>query len=244
MEFITLFFIGLTATTLGTMAGGGGMISLPAMLLLGMPVHSAIGANKVSNTIASMSSFLVIYRKKQVTIREALFVIPISLAGGVTGGFLAVGLTEEAMYGVAVVLLTFALFVSFIGKRGFSGEHKFRLTGKGAAGLIGTGMYDGMFGPGSGTLLMMLFGKLDLSYMRAVGLSRIAVFASCIGAATTYIAADKIIWPLTVALLLGSLSGAQIGVQIAGYLKPQHIKPLLRVVTVLLIIQIIYQQTA
>ncbi|AQQ54469.1 sulfite exporter TauE/SafE family protein [Planococcus lenghuensis] len=239
MEFITLFFIGLTATTLGTMAGGGGMISLPAMLMLGLPVHSAIGANKVSNTVSSLSSFLVVYRRKQVTFKEALLVIPLSLTGGIIGGSLAVSLSEKTMYGMAVVLLTFAFIVSFIGKRGFSGANKFKLNGKGGAGLIGTGMYDGMFGPGSGTLLMMLFGRLDLSYMRAVGLSRIAVFSSCIGAAATYIAADKIIWPMTIALLLGSLSGAQVGVRLAALLKPQYIKPLLRTVTLLLIIQII-----
>ena len=47
MDYIILFFIGILATTVGTLAGGGGLISLPAILVLGMPVHSAIAANKV-----------------------------------------------------------------------------------------------------------------------------------------------------------------------------------------------------
>ncbi|WP_088008714.1 sulfite exporter TauE/SafE family protein [Indiicoccus explosivorum] len=242
MEFITLFLIGLTATTIGTMAGGGGMISLPAMLLLGIPVHSAIGANKVSNTVSSLSSFLVVYRKKQVTLKEAFLILPFSLTGGVLGGLLAVSFTEETMKLVAVILLAFAFAVSFIGKQDFSGGKMFSLRGKGAGGLLGAGVYDGMFGPGNGTLLMMLFGKLNLSYMRSVGLTRIAVFSSCIGAAATYIAAGAIIWPLTAALLLGSLSGAQVGVRLAGKLKPQYVKPMLRLVTVLLILQITWQR--
>jgi uncharacterized membrane protein YfcA len=76
MDFIWLFFIGLIANVLGTIAGGGGLISLPAMLLMGIPVHSAIGANKVSNTISSLSSFIVIYKYKEVTVKEALIVMP------------------------------------------------------------------------------------------------------------------------------------------------------------------------
>lgn len=75
MEFIWLFFIGLVANVLGTLAGGGGLISLPAMLLMGIPLHSAIGANKVSNTVSSLSSFIVIYKYKEVTVKEALIVI-------------------------------------------------------------------------------------------------------------------------------------------------------------------------
>ena len=55
MEYIALFFTGMVATTLGTLAGGGGLISLPIMLLLGIPIHSAIGANKVSNTVSANS---------------------------------------------------------------------------------------------------------------------------------------------------------------------------------------------
>lgn len=57
MEYIIMFLIGVCATTLGTLAGGGGLISLPAMLLLGVPVHSAIGANKVSNKSVRFQAF-------------------------------------------------------------------------------------------------------------------------------------------------------------------------------------------
>ncbi|WP_369404792.1 TSUP family transporter [Piscibacillus salipiscarius] len=108
MEFILIYFIGVLATTLGTLAGGGGLISLPSMLALGVPVHSAIGANKVSNTISSLQGFLLVYRQKGVTIKEGLKIIPISLAGGVTGGLIAASLTPDMMYQVALILLVVA----------------------------------------------------------------------------------------------------------------------------------------
>ncbi|TFB21831.1 sulfite exporter TauE/SafE family protein [Filobacillus milosensis] len=239
MELITLFLIGTVATTLGTLAGGGGLISLPAMLALGMPVHSAIGANKVSNTISSLSSFLVVYRQKGVTMKEGLKVIPVSLAGGVTGGLIAASISADLMYKVAIGLLVFAFVFSFIGKADFSGHDSFKLSKKGTPLLYGIGIYDGVFGPGQGTLMLYLFSYLNIAYYRAVGLVRVATFSSCFGAAISYISTGKIIWPLTIALLLGSVTGAQAGVRLAGKLKPKHVKPLLRVVTVALIIHII-----
>lgn len=238
MEFVLLYFIGFAATTLGTLAGGGGLISLPAMLLMGMPVHSAIGANKVSNTVSSFSSFLMIYRNKEVSAKEALTVVPLSLAGGITGGVIAAFMKEEWMIMIAIVLLSFAFITSFLGKSNFDGKETFQITKKSATSLYGIGIYDGLFGPGTGTLALYLYARLKVSYLRAIGLSRIMIFSSCFGASISYIATGKIIWPLTIALMLGSLSGAQLGVRLARKLKKEHVGPILRIVTVLLIVQI------
>ncbi|MFO1442332.1 sulfite exporter TauE/SafE family protein [Bacillus sp. Bva_UNVM-123] len=242
MEYVLIFFIGICATTLGTLAGGGGLISLPVMLIIGIPVHSAIGANKVSNTISSFTSFLHLYKRKQISLKDSLWIIPISLFGGVSGGFIASILTEEKMYMMAIILLLFAFFTSFIGKGNFTSNEPFKMNKISVPGLFCIGIYDGIFGPGQGTLMLYLFGYLQVSYIRAVGLVRLATFSSCIGAATTYISTGKIIWPLTFALLLGSVTGAQIGVRVAEKLKPQFVKPILRLVTIALIIQIVIEK--
>ena len=89
--------------------------------------------------------------------------------------------------------------------------------------------------------MLYLLGHLKVAYIRAVGYVRLATFSSCFGAAVTYIAAGKIIWPLTLMLMLGSITGAQAGVRIAEKLKPKFVKPILRVVTVALILQIIVE---
>ena len=67
------------------------------------------------------------------------------------------------------------------------------------------------------------------------------IFSSCFGASISYISTGKIIWPLTIALMLGSISGAQLGVRLARKLKTEHVKPILRTVTVLLIMQIVVE---
>ncbi|MBS4216283.1 sulfite exporter TauE/SafE family protein [Neobacillus rhizophilus] len=238
MEYILLYMIGICATTLGTLAGGGGLISLPAMLILGLPIHSAIGANKVSNTVSSFSSFYHLYRKKEISLKEAIWIIPVSLGGGVTGGFIASHISGKNMYIIAIILLIFAFIASFKGKGNFAGTEPLKMNKVSVPGLFGIGLYDGLFGPGQGTLMLYLFGYLNIAYLRAVALVRIATFSSCFGAAISYISTGKVIWPMTIALLLGSLSGAQIGVRIAEKLKPKYVKPILRVVTIGLIFQI------
>ncbi|WP_188207514.1 sulfite exporter TauE/SafE family protein [Alkalibacillus aidingensis] len=240
LDLIILFFVGLTATTLGTLAGGGGLISLPAMLTLGIPVHSAIGANKVTNSISSFTSFLMVYRQKGVTIKEGLKIIPISLGGGVAGGIIASSLPPDLMYKIAIGLLIFAFLFSFISKADFSGKSTFHFKTRGTPFLFGIGIYDGMFGPGQGTLMLYVFSYLKISYYRAVGLMRVATFASCFGAAISFISAGHIIWSLTFALIVGSLLGAQVGVRLAGKLKPHHVKILLRAVTAALILYILF----
>lgn len=241
MEYFSLFFIGAIATTIGTLAGGGGLISLPAMLLLGVPIHSAIGANKVSNTVSSFSSFLFLLKHKQISFRESFWIIPVSLVGGISGGFIATMLSEDHLYILAIILLSFAFITSFIGKGDFDGQEKLKFSKVSVPGLYGIGIYDGLFGPGQGTLMLYLLGHLKVAYIKAVGYVRLATFSSCFGAAITYIAAGKIIWPVTLMLMLGSITGAQTGVRIAEKLKPKFVKPILRVVTVALIVQIIVE---
>ena len=239
MDYILLYFIGMAAMTLGTLAGGGGLVTLPAMLLMGIPIHSVIGAGKISTTVSSFSTFMTVLLKKQITLKESLWILPVSLAGGSIGGFIATRLSESTMYTVAVVLLIFAFLTSFLSKVDFSGEERLRPSKIAIPGLFGVGLYDGMFGPGQGTLLLYLFGHLRIAYIRAIGFMRLATFSSGLGAAISFIAMGKIIWPVAFALMAGSLSGAQIGVRLAEKLNPRHVKILLRFVTIALILQLI-----
>lgn len=237
MEFFMFFLIGIAGNVVGTLVGGAGLISLPTMLLMGIPVHSAIGANKVSNTVSSLSSFLVILRSKDVSMKEALSVLVFCLGGGVLGGLIASYLSGSILTIIAIILLSFAFVTSFLSNGNFDGTEQFKVNNKSGSALVGIGIYDGMFGPGSSTLALYLYGSQKIAYIRAIGLARIGVFASCFGADITYIAAGKIIWPLTIALMLGAIIGAQVGVRLARKLKTEHVKPLLRLVTILLIVQ-------
>jgi uncharacterized protein len=233
-----LFIIGFFGNLIGTLAGGGGLITLPTMLLLGMPVHSAIGANKVANTVSTLSSFYSVFRRKEATINEVLPILVLCFIGGLLGGGLASLFTEETLTVIAICLLLFALILSFLGKTDFGGELQLRLKKHTASLLIGVGIYDGLFGPGSGTLLLYIYANEKLTYMKAVVLGRVGIFATCFGAAIMYVINGQILWPETFALMIGSIFGSQIGIALARKVSALLAKYLLRVITTVLIIQL------
>ncbi|WP_445480306.1 sulfite exporter TauE/SafE family protein [Lysinibacillus irui] len=240
MEYLLFLLIGIIGNIIGTLVGGGGLITLPTMMLMGVPVHSAIGANKVSNMVSAFSSFYTIYKRKELAWIEMRSVLLVSLVGGTLGGLFASLMSSQTLTLIAIILLGFALIMSFMGGADFGDKERFTMNRKNGPILLGVGFYDGMFGPGSSTLALYTYAHEKISYIKAVGLSRVGVFAMCSGAAITYIATGKIEWPLTLILMVGSTIGAQIGIVLARKVKANQVKLLLRLVTILLIVQLVY----
>ncbi len=235
---ILLFIIGLFGNLIGTLAGGGGLITLPTMLLFGMPVHSAIGANKVSNTISTLSNFYTAFRRKEITILEARPIVLLCFIGGLFGGLIASLFSGETLTIIALCLLIFAFILSFLGKTDFGENVTFELKKRTRALLFSVGIYDGLFGPGSGTLLLYIYAHEKISYMKAVVLGRVGIFATCFGAAIVYVLSGQILWVETLFLMLGSIIGSQIGIVVARKINNQHAKLLLRLITAILIVQL------
>ncbi|EON70586.1 sulfite exporter TauE/SafE family protein [Lysinibacillus sphaericus] len=240
MEYLLFLLIGVAGNVIGTLVGGGGLITLPTMMLMGVPVHSAIGANKVSNMVSAFSSFYTIYRRKELSWAEMRSVLLVSLVGGTLGGLFASYMSSQTLTLIAIILLGFALVTSFIGGSDFGNKESFTMNRINGPILLAVGFYDGLFGPGSSTLALYTYAHQKITYMKAVVLSRVGVFAMCSGAAVTYIATGKIEWSLTLVLMVGSIIGAQIGIVLARKVKANHVKILLRVVTIVLILQLVY----
>lgn len=236
-----LFVIGFIGNLIGTLAGGGGLITLPTMLLLGMPVHSAIGANKVANTVSTLSNFYSVFKRKEATWKEVLPILALCFTGGLLGGGIASLFTEQTLTVIAICLLLFALILSFLGKTDFGQEMELRLKKRTAGLLVGVGIYDGLFGPGSGTLLLYIYAHEKLAYMKAVVLGRVGIFATCFGAAIMYILNGQIIWAETFSLMIGSIIGSQIGIALARKVSALLAKYLLRAITAVLIIQLVVE---
>lgn len=239
MEWLWLFGIGLIATFIGTLSGSGGLINLPAMILLGLPIHSIISANKFSNMLSSFSSFFVLLRRKELAMKEALKTGPIALIGGILGGLFASSLSDEALQLFAGSLLVAALGLSFLKKKQSSTTSK--QVPKRALPFVGViGWYDGSFGPGQATLQMHLFRQCGLSYLFSIGLTRFNTFLSCTGAVIVYSLSGHLDMTIAIPLAVGSITGAQISVRIADKLSLSQIDWLLRTMTILLIFQVCY----
>ena len=196
-------------------AGGGGLIALPAYLLTGLPVHQCIGSNKFSACLGTTVAAARFYRNKALDLRPALFSAVFALAGSFAGAGTALYLPAELLKKAFVCVLPFlALIVLFAGK---GRQRPQRVSGRKLwllCALIGffIGMYDGLIGPGTGTLMIFAYTTFTgYDYVTASGNSKIVNLASNLASMTTYLLAGKVLFALAVPAAVCSVAGGYLG---------------------------------
>jgi uncharacterized protein len=241
MTALLLILIGFTATFIGTLTGSGGLIGMPSMLLIGIPIHSVIATAKFSNMFSSFSSFYTLVKQKELTWKNVSNLIPFALFGGFAGGLLANSFTENTMNMMAIILLSSAFIISLLKKPIPSGKGIWKLPKKSYPSLMGISVYDGMFGPGQATLLMYTFLQNGATYLQALAFTRFQTFISCAAAFATYLYAGNFKWDTAIYYAIGALAGAQLAVRAAKHISANHLKRILRIVTIALIVQLLYR---
>ncbi|MBM7621782.1 putative membrane protein YfcA [Bacillus tianshenii] len=235
LSYYFLIIIGFIATFIGTLGGGGGLISLPAMLVLGVPIHAAIAANKFSNTFSSTGSFYTIWKRKEVDLRLGLKLVPFTLLGGLSGALLASFISEGILLKIALVLLVFATILNALKSRRKNESANSRKQKLFYPTYIFIGAFDGLFGPGQATLLMHSFLNAGYSFVTSIGLARLQTLSSCFISFLVYFSMGLFDWQVGVLLGIGSFIGAQAAVRLAPKLSKLPWKNILTGFSVFLI---------
>ena len=186
-----LIFLGAFVDSI---AGGGGLITLPAYMMAGLPVHLAAGTNKVVAGSGTLMAVFRFFRSGKIRIRVALCAALGSLTGGFIGAEIAKLLPGGLLKGLMLVALPMmAIFLTV--KKDFGQDaatHK-EISARKEAGIslaigLAIGLYDGIIGPGTGTLLIMAFTAfLSMEMVTASGCAKVANLASNVASATSYI---------------------------------------------------------
>jgi len=236
---ITLFCVGVAAQFIGTLVGSGGLITFPAMLIFGVPVHSTISATKLSNSIASATSLLTLIKQRKLTLTDVLKGGPVGLIAGIVGGLITTSIPEDWMKTIALILLIFIFLLTFIKPKQRT-ETSASAQTKGLIPLFfGVGIYNGAFGPGQATILMHFLTRKGIDYLKVIGLTRANTVASGLGAVITYILSGDMIWSIGIAITLGGIIGGQLAIFIAPKMSKKFVHGLMRGVVILLILQLI-----
>ena len=196
-------------------AGGGGMISVPTYFLAGLPAHLALGTNKLSSCIGTSVSTARFIRSGFVDWKLAIPSIVLALIGSHFGTKLQLALDERYLKWLLLIVLPIAAAVvlrqhSFPEERGDIAPGKQRAIVWSASLIIGA--YDGFYGPGTGTFLILIFcnlGKLDLR--TASGNVKVVNLASNIGAIITSLLNGKVFIVLGLIGAVASTAGHYIG---------------------------------
>ncbi|CAB5697096.1 TPA: TSUP family transporter [Aeromonas hydrophila] len=236
-----LSLVAFCAGFFDAIAGGGGLITLPALFLAGVPPVSAIATNKFQAAAATLSATAVFARKGLIPWHEGRFLILFGMLGGASGAFFVSSVNTSWLEAcVPILLMLVAIYFSIAPKLSTEGGKKrisILLFSFSIAPLLG--FYDGIFGPGVGSFLMAGFISLcGLGMMHAMSFTKLANASCNLGSLSIFITQGLIVWPLAIAMALSSFAGAQLGARCAVHVGPRLIKPMLIVVSFALAIKL------
>lgn len=234
-----------------SVAGGGGLITLPAYFLAGLPVHVAAGTNKIANCLGSSTAAVQYLRSGKIHLPVALTAAAGALAGSALGARLALLLSERLLKGLMLVALPLvAVFLALKKDIGREDAPPSALSPRRTAavslviGLV-IGAYDGLIGPGTGTFLIMAFSALlSLDLITASGCAKVVNASSNIAAAAVYLVHGKVLWslllPAAACCMLGGFCGARYAIRGGG----KRVRSMIFVVLALLFIKLGYDLLA
>jgi uncharacterized membrane protein YfcA len=240
-----LILAAFAAGLVDAMAGGGGIITLPALLACGLDPRIALATNKGQAVFGAGSSVAMFARGGQVDRSRAA--VSFLAAGGasIVGAKLVLLVDPRMLRPLVLALLLVAACAAFVRK---PGEQRGWLAAQRYPGLVASaiavaiGAYDGFFGPGTGTFLILAYAYVfGDPLVRASGNAKVANFASNLGAFVLFAFAGSIRWDLAIPMGVAQVAGAAIGTRLTLKRGSGLVKGAAVVVSLLLAARVVWQ---
>ncbi|WP_040210768.1 TSUP family transporter [Clostridium polynesiense] len=242
---IFLCAAGFIAAFVDAIAGGGGLISIPAFLLAGFPPHIALGTNKFSATTGSFTSSLKFIKSKKVNMHLLKYLVPVTFIGAVLGVKTVLLIDQSFLYPVVMVLILFVGLYSLFSKNVGVLNSFTKITPKTLTlGLLlgfTIGFYDGFFGPGTGSFL--IFGLIYIfkfDFVNANGNAKVLNFTSNIASLITFAIEGKIHYKYGILVGVFMVLGARMGAKIALNKGTRLIKPIFVSMSLAVAVKMLY----
>lgn len=225
--------------------GGGGLISLPAYFLAGVPVHHALATNKLSSATGTVISTIRICKNTIIRWKLAVPAICLALLGSHIGTRLTMLVDEQILKHVLMVVLPVVAFF-VLRKNSLVSEKEERLSERREAvttwiGAFLIGGYDGFYGPGTGTfMIIVLLGFAHMTSMEAAAYTKLVNLSSNIASLVTFLFGGQVVIVLGLAAGIFSIAGHYAGSGMVLKNGTKIIRPIILVVLALLFVKIIF----
>jgi uncharacterized membrane protein YfcA len=210
------------AGVVDAIGGGGGLLTVPALLAAGLDPHAAIATNKGQAVFGAVSSFASFWRGGQVDRARAPAALACGFAGSCAGALALLAIRPEPLRPIVLALLILAAAVVTFrpaGKPGIAkktGQNAKRARLLAAAIAFVIGAYDGFFGPGTGTMLIVAFVVFfGDSLTRASGNAKVVNLASNVAAIALFAWRGAVLWHVSLPMAAGNALGAFVGARLA-----------------------------
>ncbi len=236
---IALMLAAFAAGLIDSVAGGGGLILVPSFILAGLPPQVALGQEKIVSTLGTLAAIRNFVKNKKVIWKAVASGIPAGLVGAYAGAETILYFDPDTVGKIIFALLPVGVLLSFMPKKNLhEGERNFSAF-KLYVGVPVTvfliGFYDGFFGPGTGSFLILaLHFILRFDLVAASANSKLFNLSSNVGALAAFILAGKVLYLLALPLVLANLAGNHLGSSSALRYGPRVVSSTLSVSMLLL----------
>lgn len=240
-----LFSAALVAGFIDAIAGGGGLITIPALLSAGIPPAMALGTNKLQACGGSFSASLYFVRRKAVNLREVKLLILLTFIGASIGTVLVQMLDVNALKTLlpflVLVIGIYFLFSPSLGEEDRKQRISYPLFGFTAA--FGVGFYDGLFGPATGSFFTLAFVLLlGFNLTKGVAHAKVLNFTSNLASLIFFILGGAVLWKVGLIMLVGQFIGGNLGARMVVTRGKKIIRPLIVTMSFLLVAKMMWEQ--
>lgn len=238
-----LFLVGFAAGFVDSIAGGGGLIALPALLSCGLAPQTALGTSKLQSTFGSGSAAWHYAQAKTVPLRDCLRGFVLTLIGAALGTLVVERIDPSFLKRCLPILLSAVAIYILVKPRLGEADVPPRMKRAWFDFIfgLGFGFYDGFFGPGIGTFWTMAFMLgLGFNLTRATGYTKVMNFASNLSSLVIFLIHGSVQFAPGLTMGVGQLLGARIGSRMVIERGTNFIRPIFISVVLLLTLKLIY----
>ncbi len=243
--FGLLFLTGLIAGTVDTIAGGGGLLTVPVLMLTGVPPALVLGTNKLQSCFGSTTAAVQFIKKGKLAFREYGVGLLSAGLGGALGALSLLALNADFLEKLLPLFLIAVMVYMIISPQRGLHDHPPRISPPiffMLAGLV-LGFYDGFFGPGTGSFWpVTIIALLGYNIKKATWHAKICNAGSNIAALCCFMVSGHVMWSIGLMMALGQLLGARIGAHIVMSRSTRWIKPVFLSMSGLVLVSVLFQK--
>lgn len=216
---ILLIFFGFLGAFLNAIVGGGGLITVPALMFVGLPPASAIATNKLAATMGNLTSTLTFLKAGKVDMKLLGPIVPFVFIFSMLGAW-TVHLLDPAILKPLVIIMLLLVFIYTVIKKDWGQiEKKKELTWKRKivflCSLLAIGFYDGFFGPGTGSFIIFVFLMMGFDFLQASGNAKLLNFTSNLAALVMFFILGEVLFIYGIIMGISMICGAYVGTKFA-----------------------------
>lgn len=222
-----LFCIAVIAGFIDTLAGGGGIIALPALIMIGTSPLMALGTNKLQGSMGTATATFIMLHKRRVAWDDVKMLMLSAFIGSTLGTVAVQFINTDALtFIIPAILFLIAIYFLFSpipAAKGTEAKVSSKIYTRFIVPVIG--WYDGMFGPGTGSFFAMAGVSLrGQGLIPATAVAKTLNFSTNIASLFVFLAAGKIVWVVGLLMMAGQMIGAWLGSHCLYKINPAYLR--------------------